>query len=53
MNFFNRSKKDPPPRRGGGCATCGNQRPPIAVSNKDSFCSSQCCRTWHKVNDEH
>jgi endogenous inhibitor of DNA gyrase (YacG/DUF329 family) len=43
---------DPPPRANGTCAQCGKARPEIAESYLDPFCSTTCCRKWHKTDEK-
>lgn len=42
-------KRDPKPKRNGGCASCGKARPEVAVKHDDPFCSASCARDWHRV----
>lgn len=41
-------RRDPPIREDGRCR-CGKRRPPVAVTHKDPWCSTNCARTWHGV----
>ena len=40
---------DPEPGRDGGCAVCGNPRPPMAEKHGDPFCSATCARMYFEV----
>jgi len=40
---------DPKPGKDGGCATCGNPRPPLAERHKDPFCSAACARIYFEA----
>ena len=42
---------EPSVRRDGRCLVCGEERPPVAVSNRDPFCSTACSRKHHGVVD--
>jgi len=42
-------KPDPPVRANGMCAVCGQERPPLAVKHEDPFCSTSCCKSYHRV----
>lgn len=41
---------DPPARRGGRCATCGQPLPDLAVKAGDPFCTTDCCRRYHRTD---
>ena len=38
-------------RKDGRCHVCGKERPPVAVTNRDPFCSAVCSRKHHGVVD--
>ena len=42
---------EPRVRRDGRCRVCGKERPPVAVTNRDPFCSAICSRKHHGVVD--
>ena len=42
---------EPRLRKDGRCLVCGKERPPIAVVNRDPFCSTVCSRKHHGVRD--
>ena len=42
---------EPSVRKDGRCLLCGKERPPVAVTNRDPFCSAVCSRKHHGVVD--
>jgi len=53
---FRPARPDPPIRADGRCAMWGKscstphgERPPLAVREHDPFCSTQCCKRYHHV----
>lgn len=51
VSAFKPRKDDPQPQVDGKCALRGCRKPvpPIAVKEGDSFCSADCCKTYHGV----
>ena len=45
------SEGEPSIRKDGRCVVCGAERPPVAVTNSDPFCSTACSRTHYGVDD--
>jgi hypothetical protein len=43
--------KEPAVRKNGRCVVCGRERPLVAVTNRDPFCSTGCSRKYHGVTD--
>ena len=42
-------RPDPEPRKDGRCVVCKSPRPHLAVVQLDPFCSTNCCKLWHRV----
>ena len=42
---------EPSVRKDGRCLVCGKERPPVAVTNRDPFCSAVCSRKHHGTCD--
>jgi hypothetical protein len=42
---------EPRVRKDGQCLVCGKERPPVAVTNRDPFCSRVCSRKHRGVRD--
>jgi selenophosphate synthetase-related protein len=38
-------------RKDGRCLVCGKERPTVAVTNRDPFCSAVCSRKHHGTRD--
>lgn len=45
------AKERPPQvKRDGRCLQCDGERPPVAVTERDPFCSTACSKAWHGVD---
>lgn len=42
-------KNDPRVRKDGMCYVCKEERPEVAVRDRDPFCSMECCREFHGI----